>query len=134
MLTGANGGPQRRGARVRAEDVDGVVHVRVPPFKLCLALWWANQTRGALNVAMRRTPRVAQRRQGRRPRPVAQGQTRRVGQTLARRQRTIHHRRPWPRGGGDELTKMRVERLVQRAGWCPARRPAQRRGWWMVGW
>ena len=56
VFMGARSRPQRRGARVRAEDVDGVMHVRrVPPHKLRRALQRAKQTRGALDVAVRRT-------------------------------------------------------------------------------
>ena len=46
VLTGAKSRPQRRGARVRAENVGSVIHVRrVPRHKLRPALWRTKQTR-----------------------------------------------------------------------------------------
>ena len=55
MLTAAKSRSQRRRARLWAEHVNGVMHVRrVPPHKLRPALWRAKQTRGVLDVAVRR--------------------------------------------------------------------------------
>ena len=84
----------RRGARVRGEDVNGIMHERrVPPHKLRPALWRAQQTRGALDVAVRRASSGG-------PKGCefgVQGPEQWVEREGSdKHQRTIHQRRPWP--------------------------------------
>ena len=57
VFAGAKGRPQRRGVRLRDEDVNGVMHTRrVPSLKLRVALRKTKQAQGALDVAVRGTP------------------------------------------------------------------------------
>ena len=116
VLTAAKSRPQRRGAQVRAEDVDDVMHVRgVPLHKLQPALWRTKQTRGALDVAVRRAASGGPRGGESSVHGVEQWiKLEGSDKNLPVVERTILHRRPWPRRRLEmNWPKMRVACLPQ---------------------